>query len=435
MIQNFDEFEACVAKLELLSIMPKEMPGIEKIKRALVDTTWFSLIDAKKIIVVAGTNGKGSTCAILESLLVKAGKTVGFYSSPHLIDTTERIRVNRKQISKNEFVKLYQRNLARIEKFELTHFEALTLMAADYFFSGNRTKPLDYVIFEVGLGGTFDATNAIPHATSVVTALSLDHVNILGHDLLSIAKNKFGIIQSGNLVVHHPLPTELSNLQIETQKNTNSVWYQACVVSLEKMRSKDLGCAATYVLHTKWGSGRLNLLGQRAAENAATALTVFEKLGFDPKLSLTALAEVDWQGRMQQVRWPRMKAATYVSGDHNPHGADSLLQLLGDFSWENIYVIVGIGKDKDAAQILQRLVSLRNCILCLTETPFKGLALAEYSEKFLELSNFSSAYVADCLDAVAAKATANDIVLVTGSLYLVGHVLKKVAAHEQTAQQ
>ncbi len=432
---EFDEFEACVAKLEFLSIMPKEMPGIEKINRALADTSWFPLIDPKKIIVVAGTNGKGSTCAILESLFVSAGKTVGFYSSPHLIDTTERIRVNRKQISKSEFVQLYQRNLPRIEKFELTHFEALTLMASDHFFSELRASALDFVIFEVGLGGTFDATNAIPHATSVVTSLSLDHVNILGNNLLSIAKNKFGIIQQNNLVVCHPLQTELGELQQETEKKTNSTWHQAALVSLEKSVSYEFGKPATYVLKTPWGSGRINLIGQRAADNAAVALTVFEKLGFNPKNFISALAEIEWQGRMQQIQWPAMKAATYVSGDHNPSGVDSLLQLLGDFSWKTIHIIVGIGKDKDAAQILKQLLTLKNCNFYLTETPFKGIALADYPKNFRELSKFSDVSVSTCLNAVALEAASDDIVIVTGSLYLVGEVLKKVAAHKQTAQK
>lgn len=199
-----------VQYLESLSIMPKTMPGLEKIKRALVETEWFSKINSDKVVIVAGTNGKGSTCACLEGLLLQTGKKVGFYSSPHLIETTERIRLNGKQISKEVFVVSFIRTKSLIETHQLTHFEALTLMAGDIFFGHNE---LDYVIFEVGLGGTYDATNAFPHSTSVITSLSLDHTNILGNTLKEVARNKFGIVQKNNKVIHLPLTAELSDLK------------------------------------------------------------------------------------------------------------------------------------------------------------------------------------------------------------------------------
>jgi len=414
------EFDIIVQKLEALSIMPKEMPGIEKITRALNDTNWFSKIDPSKVIVVAGTNGKGSTCAILESLLCSARKNVGFYSSPHLVDTTERIRVNQRQISKVNFVELYQQNQKRIEKFELTHFEALTVMAADYFFSNTWDQNLDYVIFEVGLGGTFDATNAIPHATSVITALSLDHTNILGHDLISIAKNKFGIVSDGNKVIHHPLPTELNSLVCEVRQQTQSTWLPGAEVSLMKSSGPQ------YFLQTPWGMAEMNLMGERAAMNASTALAVFASLGFDPGAYLSALNQVNWKGRMQKIEWPSMKAPVYVSGDHNPQGIESLLDLLNDFSWNQIHVVVGIGKDKAVDSMLRELLQLKNIKLYLTETPFKGLALAEYPQEIKMRATESHHDVGVLLDRIAQQAHSQDLVLVTGSLYLVGEILKKI---------
>jgi len=411
-------FEQIVSHLESLSIMPKEMPGIEKIKNALARTAWFSKIDPKKVIVVAGTNGKGSTCAILEALLVSADKKVGFYSSPHLIDTTERIRVNKNQISKNEFVKLYQDNETLITKFELTHFEALTLMAADYFF--NRQN-LDYALFEVGLGGTFDATNAIPHATSVVTALGLDHTNILGNTIQEIAKNKFGIIQKSNLVIHHQLPTEVLDLKKQIEKETNSKWFQAETVKLEIQKSS---LEPVYILETKWGNATINLPGDRAAQNAATALTVLAHLGFNPKEHLHALNEVRWNGRMQKVTWPNMQAAFYLSGDHNVQGVQSLLKILNDFTYENLHLVVGIGKDKDLSAMLNHFLQLPNISLYLTETPFKGLPVDEYPERFQAKAILKDKDPTKILDAIAKKTKPTDLVIVTGSLYLVGEVLK-----------
>ncbi len=427
---NPTDFDSIVELLERLSIMPKEMPGIEKIKKAFSDTNWFSKIDPKKVIVVAGTNGKGSTCAILESLLLAAKKNVGFYSSPHLIDTTERIRVNAKQVSKGQFTELYLQNKDLIEKFELTHFEALTLMAADYFFSETWNNKLDFAIFEVGLGGTFDATNAIPHAVSVITSLSLDHTAILGRDLLSIAKNKLGIVQAKNLVVHHQFQEELLSLVNEVKSKTESTWHQSLTIKLKKIKSSELVKPPEYFLQTPWGEAKINLFGERAAENAATALTVFEKLGFNPALALFALNQINWKGRMQRVSWPLLKSALYLSGDHNPAGAESLIKLLKDFKWKKIHLIIGIGKDKEATEMLNIFSKLENSELYLTETPFKGLAIDQYPENFKKLAKSLERDVHVLLDKIAATAGADDLVLVTGSLYLVGEVLRKIAAQK-----
>jgi dihydrofolate synthase/folylpolyglutamate synthase len=417
-------FESVVSYLESLSMMPKEMPGILKIKKALNETNWFSKIEPTKVIVVAGTNGKGSTCAILESLLVSAGKKVGFYSSPHLVDTTERIRINQKSISKDQFIGLFNQNKTLIEKFELTHFEALTVMAGDYFFN---QQSVDYALFEVGLGGTFDATNAIPHSTSVVTALGLDHMNILGTTIEEIATNKFGIVQSKNLVIHHPLPIETLKLKKEIQEKTDSIWIQAEPVQLEIIKNN---LEPVYSLKTKWGPAEMNLTGLRAAENAATALSVFEQLGFDPKLHLKALSQVQWQGRMQKVDWPIMQAPLYLSGDHNPQGLQSFLELIKDFNYQRLFLVVGIGKDKDAEAMLQNLSQLRNMQLYLTETPFKGLRVDEYPPRFLNQAVEKNKDVEQILNSVSKAATADDLVVVTGSLYLVGKVLSKIRSNK-----
>lgn len=414
-------FEQVVSYLESLSIMPKSMPGIVKLQAALAETSWFSKIDPTKVIVVAGTNGKGSTCAILQALLVDAGKRVGFYSSPHLIDTTERIRVQEKQISKNEFVQLFENNISLIKKYELTHFEALTLMASDYFFSKCE---LDYAIFEVGLGGTYDATNAIPHSTSVITALSLDHTNILGSTLLEIAANKFGIIGDRNTVVHHPLPSELFDLKNQVEDKTISKWIQSLPIKFEVDKS---GAIPKYTLDTKWGRAPISLLGKRAAENAALALTVLASIGIDPTDHLHALANLKWPGRMQQVQWPQIICPVFLSGDHNVQGVQSLIEIIKDFKFQKLHLIVGIGKDKDVAPMLDQLLHLRNVILYLTETPFKGLATEAYPIEASSKAIFKSPEVLNCLNYVATKATPDDLVVVTGSLYLVGKVLSLIS--------
>lgn len=417
-------YRECVQFLEGLSIMPKEMPGIKKLQQAFEKTAWFSFIDPKKVIVVAGTNGKGTTCAVLESLLVAANKNVGFYSSPHLIETTERIRCQQQNITEENFLKLFKKNRDLIHSYGLTHFEALTLMCADYFFSPDWGNNLDYAIFEVGLGGLFDATNAIPHAYSAITALSLDHTNILGPDLLSIAKNKFGIVQKNNVVIHHELPPDLEKLKLQVIKETNSSWKQA------ENYSFTVEGESQYILNSKWGSAELNLAGARAAQNAATALTVFEALGFNPQRYLPALQKVHWWGRMQSVKWPGMKAKVYLSGDHNEQGIQSLIDIVKHFTFENLHCVVGIGKDKDCTTMLNDLLKVKNLRLYLTETPFKGLPVDEYPEKFKQSSVRRNANVIELINQIAVSATEKDLIIITGSLYLVGAVLKFLKEHD-----
>ncbi len=422
MIKSYKEV---VEFLEGLSIMPKDMPGIKKLQQALASTSWYAQIDPKKVIIVAGTNGKGTTCAMLESLLDSAGKSVGFYSSPHLIDTTERIRTHQVQISQSDFVKLFNANADLIVKFQLTHFEALTLMCGDYFFSSLWQQNLDYAIFEVGLGGLFDATNAIPHATSVITALGLDHTNILGSDLKSIAKNKFGIVQQNNLVIHQALPIDTGDLKDEVRAQTNSVWIEAEKFTLKKRPGP------TYNLSSRWGEYQLNMLGARAAENAALALTVFERLGFKPGDFLTALSEVIWYGRMQLIPWRQLKAPLYLSGDHNVQGIESLQDILKDFTFKKLFVIVGIGHDKQAEAMLNLLYDMPNTKIYLTETPFKGLRISDYPEAFIQKSSATAENIFDLLDLIQKEATKEDLVIVTGSLYLVGKVLAQLTKEQR----
>lgn len=410
-------YQSVVQNLEALNIMPRTMPGLEKLKSALQHKNWFANLSSEKIITVAGTNGKGTTCAVLQTLLLSAGKSVGLYTSPHLITTTERIRLNGKPISEIEFVNLYQENIELINKYELTHFESLTLMAADYFFAENN---LDYVIFEVGLGGTFDATNVFPNRYSVITALAMDHQNILGNSVLDIARNKFGIIKHNSKVFHHPLPPEVFALFSEVLTETNSMAIPAIPGTIHAEKSFE----PYWFLHTPWGKTMINIPGHRACENIMTALTIFEELGYEPQDHLRSLENIPWQGRMQKVKWPHMQAPVYLSGDHNIQGVQSLVQLLHYYEWNELHLVVGIGQDKAAEEMLRILFTLPRVKLYLTQTPFKGRSITEYPEEIRTKATESNDDVIALLNSL--QAAKNDLVVVTGSLYLVGEVLKAV---------
>ncbi len=412
---NFNEV---VQYLENLTIMPKTMPGLEKIRGAVAEKSWFKNLDSKKIITVAGTNGKGTTCSTLEALLLSAKKNVGLYTSPHLVQTTERIRINGVDISEIQFVNIFLKNKQMLEKHELSHFEALTLMAADYFFSENN---LDYVIFEVGLGGTYDATNIFPNHYSVITKLGLDHTNILGPTLQHIAKNKFGIIKNDSVVVHHQLPAEIHNLKNEVQRNTNSDWILAKTGASFCGKNKN---NLTWKIDTPWGEADINLPGARAVENAMTALTLFEQLGFKPSEHIQALNQILLQGRMQKINWPNMTAPIYLSGDHNPQGVDSLIEILNNYDYKTLHLVVGVGQDKSCDEMFEKLISLPNMKLYLTETPFKGRAIYDYPTWIIQKSKYSHSNVENILDQL--ETISDDLVVVTGSLYLVGKIIKLI---------
>lgn len=407
--------------LEGLQIMPKTMPGLDKIKKALTQTDWYGEIDPEKVIVVAGTNGKGSTCAMLEALLLDANQSVGFYSSPHLVSTTERIRTNGESISEENFVKVFEQCETLIKDCELSHFEALTLMAGHFYFSKNWNQKLDYIIFEVGLGGTYDATNAFPHRYSVITPLSIDHSNILGKTLPEIAKNKFGIIQSQNTVIHQHLEGDVQNLFQFFLKQTDS---HGIEVSKGSFELSQISNETEYILNSKWGAAKLSLLGQRAVENALTALTTMAALGFDPSLYLKSLSQVNWPGRMQKIKWPGAGCPVYLSGDHNPQGIQSLVEILKNFSWENLFLVIGIGVDKEADEMLSELLKLKNSQLYLTVTPFKGRLLDQYPETITAKAQFKNENPVITLQKAAEAASEKDLIVVTGSLYLVGEILK-----------
>lgn len=408
------DYQSAVKALEALNIMPKTMPGLEKLKQALQHKTWFYQLSPEKIITVAGTNGKGTTCAALQTLLLSAGKKVGLYTSPHLISTTERIRVNGVPISENEFVRLYLQNRDLIRQYDLTHFESLTLMAAEYFFGQND---LDYVIFEVGLGGTYDATNVFPNRYSMITALAMDHQNILGHTIAEIAKNKFGIIKPNSKVVHHVLPAEVIALFSEVLSVTNSQAIAAVPGTIHAEKDFE----PHWFLQTPWGKTMVNIPGNRACENIMAALTMFQELGFEPQDHLHSLEKIPWQGRMQKIKWPHIDAPVYLSGDHNIQGVQSLMQLLQSYEWNKLHLIVGIGQDKAADEMLRMLFSLPRAEFYLTKTPFKGRELLEYPEEYRTQFKAENDDVIELLNSLSVNK--NDMVLVTGSLYLVGQVL------------
>lgn len=400
-----------VTWLETRNPMPLIRPGLEKTRSALVDAGILDLIDSKKVVLIAGTNGKGTTAKTLEQLLLAAGQNVGLYTSPHLTETTERIRIGGKEISQNAFASLCSHYRPIIEKWDLTHFEALTLFAADYFF---KQKKVDWSIFEVGLGGTWDATNVIPHDYSIVTALGFDHMHILGKTLEEIAINKFGIIQKNNTVFHSAFPPDIQPVLQNRLKDTRSTEIEIPAAQYEIKKASPV---SEYILKTDWGSAKLALPGARAAQNMLLALTVFKELGFDPRKYLNVLSQIQWPARMTQLNAPS-PCPIYLSGDHNLQGIESLVEILQHSSFEKLFIILGVSKNRTPMEFLPAFARLKNVEITLTKPAFQGVTpMVPPGMQFYENP-------IEALSAMTKKAQSKDLIVITGSLYLCGDYLK-----------
>lgn len=396
--------------LENRSIMPLVKPGLENTKKALRESGLLPLVQPQKVIHVAGTNGKGTTAKTLSELLRSEGKSVGLYTSPHLIDTCERININGKNISQNLFCELCEDHFLLIERLNLSHFEAITLFAADVFF---RKHPVEYSIFEIGLGGTWDATNAIPHNTSVITTIGYDHMHILGNSLEEIADNKFGIIQKQNVVVHFTYPSQIES---RLKKKICEMDAQSIAVPPALFSVNTSAPLPQYVLKTPWGEAHLSLMGQRAAENMSLALTTFTLLGFDGKRAPPVLQKISWPARMTEIK-TALPCPVYLSGDHNIQGIESLREILSHAKYKNVYFILGLSKNRRHEEFIDHLTAVPRSRLLLTQPQFQGVRPLDTTYPFYETPQLA-------LSALKTQVDADDLVVITGSLYLCGDVMK-----------
>ncbi|MBR1733997.1 MAG: hypothetical protein IJ730_00870 [Alphaproteobacteria bacterium] len=417
----------------------KNFNSQESLKKAL-DTLKLN-IDPKKVIVVAGTNGKGSTCATLATMMVEAGKNVGFFSSPHLIKTTERIKFNGIDISEQDFCNVFTIIREKIGEGNFSHFEWLTFMAVYYFF---EMKKVDYAIFEVGLGGTYDSTNIIPHKFCVITRLALDHQDILGSTLLEIAKNKFGIISKNNIVFHTDFgKTEIEKLSIDYTEKYGAKFIKACDFSFRvdntlnnkvttdgnsNINLQQLKKYLSFFVETCFGKFKMNLVGKRAAENSALALTIFDYIVGNAEKYGSAIEKTQWPGRMQYVRYKGRDI--FLSGDHNPNGIQSLIDILKYYDFHKVHFVVGICNDKDHRKMLRMLFDFPNANVYLTETVNKILSISEYDEEYLKKATYSNSDQIEVLNVAIKNSTDDDMIIVTGSLYLVGKIYSHLYSQE-----
>jgi dihydrofolate synthase/folylpolyglutamate synthase len=366
-----------------------------------------------RFIHVAGTNGKGSTCAMLESIYRMAGLRVGLFTSPHLVAFCERIQVNRQLISETEVAHLVEEAQPWLKQFSQeehpTFFEVVTVLALRHFVS----QKCDLVIWETGLGGRLDATNIVQPLASVITNIQYDHQKYLGETLASIATEKAGIIKPSTPIITGTEAPEAFEV------------IHSAAAQLDAPLTRVLPRQAH---EAPLDTLSLPLLGEHQKMNAAVALAAVRVLNrlipCSPAAIHSGLSRIRWPGRLQLVTRPSGQRIL-LDGAHNLSGAESLAAALKTcFPKNRPALILGILRDKDWSHMCDVLAPLASRVLLVpvhSERTAEPHGLAEACHR----AN-PSAQVTECasLAQAFAELTSSEFVAVAGSLYLVGEAME-----------
>lgn len=360
-----------------------------------------------RFIHVAGTNGKGSTCAMLESIYRAAGLRVGLFTSPHLVSFRERIQINRQLISETEIIRLVEGIQPLLKNFSPdnhpTMFEFVTVMALNYF----AEQKCDLVIWETGLGGRLDATNIVTPLASVITNIALDHTQWLGDTLAKIATEKAGIIKPNAPIITAETNAEPLAVIKEIAREKNA---ELKIVRESGARSQESGA----------------LLGEHQRQNTALALATVSVLQkhvpvTDEQIT-NGLATVNWPGRLQLIQRGAQKFL--LDGAHNLAGVATLKDALQkNFPIEKPTLILGILGDKDWRAMCESLAPLATRVLLVpvgserTTTPEELAAICRSANPSAEILCCPS------LETALRAADSSPFTVIAGSLYLIGEAL------------
>ncbi len=371
-----------------------------------------------KSIHVAGTNGKGSVSHFLASILQEAGYKVGLYTSPHLVDFRERIRINGEMIPQSAVVNFVDHNRDMFDKFNLSFFEMTVGLAFDYF----AREQVDIAVIEVGMGGRLDSTNVITPLLSIITNIGLDHTQFLGDTLEKIAGEKAGIIKDGVPVVIGETQLETAPVFVKTAAN-----HHAPITFADQHYVVD-----DISRYTE------ELTGEYQKKNIATVLEAVEVLRkttdfeLQPEAVRKGLAKVVTNTHLHG-RWQKIgeNPLTICETAHNAPGIDSMLGKLATMDYDNLHVVYGCVNDKDYRKILNHL----NTEFSRLGKPFRwyfsqpsvprGLPVADLlaaaSEQGIEGKGYEK--VKDAIAEARSTACKDDFVLVTGSIFLIADAL------------
>ena len=391
-----------------------------------------------RTVHIAGTEGKGSTAAMITQSLIEAGYKTGLFTSPHLHTLRERIRVNDVLISEADFASIVTSIKPIIEAInqeaaygQLTTFEILTSVVFAYF----KKSQVDFQVLEAGLGGRLDATNIVKTDVCIITSISLDHTEILGDTIAKIAIEKAGIIKPGCIVVNSPQNKEAAEPIKEAcqrqrasliQVGKNVTWhrtggdlYQQSLTVRSKTNEYDL---------------TIPLLGDHQLENAATAVAALEALThrgitISPQNIADGLCQVKWAGRLQVLTHEPMLV---VDGAHNAYSMRKLVETIKKyFEYDRCFIIFGTSCDKDIAGMVREIKPLTNRIIATHSSHPRAASVSMVANEFanlgieVEIAKSVSEALTITSDVVGKK----DLTLVTGSLFIVAEAIDYANRH------
>ncbi|WP_316830222.1 folylpolyglutamate synthase/dihydrofolate synthase family protein [Pedobacter aquatilis] len=383
-----------------------------------------------KSIHVAGTNGKGSTSHMLSAVLQAQGFKTGLYTSPHLKDFRERIRINGKMISKAEVTAFVQTNRKLINKTEPSFFEATVAMAFDHF----AKHQVDIAVIEVGLGGRLDSTNIITPEISVITNISLDHTNMLGNTLHEIAGEKAGIIKKGIPAIIGETQVESQPVFLEKAKTVNtSIFFadQSLSASALSVKNNLLKLSISENGTIKYADLKSDLTGLYQPKNIVTVLKALEILSQKTETKIVKHAVYEGLKKVKKLtglqgRWQTLSKNPLVICDtgHNEAGITEVIKNIGQTPFDKLHMVFGMVKDKDITRVLSLLPKNAVYYFCKPdlERGLEAIELQQQAATFnLKGETFNS--VAEAKAAALKNAAANDLIFIGGSTFVVAEAL------------
>ncbi|HHW48967.1 MAG TPA: bifunctional folylpolyglutamate synthase/dihydrofolate synthase [Clostridiaceae bacterium] len=380
-----------------------------------------------RYVHVAGTNGKGSTVAFISNILIEAGYKVGIYTSPYIERFTERIRINRSEISEPDlaritgFVKEKVDLMVKNGENHPTEFEIVTAIAFQYFYENS----CDIVVLEVGLGGRYDSTNVIDNSlVSVITTINYDHMDKLGDTLEKIAFEKAGIIKEQGYVVIYPQPEEVENVikKVCAEKRSNLE-----IVDFSQIYLTNFSIDGQVFDYGEYKSLEISLLGAHQIKNAAVAVSACRALA-DKGLNITemairrGLANTRWPGRLEVLC---RKPLFLLDGAHNPQGAHILRKALSEYFPDKRKIfIMGVLKDKDYKAMVEEISSIASRFIAVTPNSERALPAKELAILMERYCNnvLISDTIKEAIETSLDQCTSDDLICAFGSLYYIGEV-------------
>ena len=383
-----------------------------------------------KTIHIAGTNGKGSVCHMLASVLQHANYKTGLFTSPHLLDFRERIKINGKMVPEEYIISFVENHKLLFETFEPSFFEMTAAMAFDYF----AREEIDIAVIETGLGGRLDATNVVIPIVSAITNISYDHTDILGNTLEAIAGEKAGIIKPGIPVVigeSHP-ETRQTFIQ-KAQQNNSKLVFAEDIYSVQKSKYSASDNQLIFVKKAGFENPiqyKLDLLGKYQQKNIVTTLAILDDIceagiKIEEKAIERGLA---YTARTTELngRWQILGHSPLIIADtgHNEEGLKNVVKQLMETPCKNLHVIFGMVKDKDIDKVLSILSKNAGYYFTKAAIPRaldENILFMKAKEAGLRGSPFPS--VKEAFEAAKKNAGKNDCIFIGGSTFVVAEVL------------